>query len=174
MEQALLEGGIFWYDKGAKVEFINVEKTFRTKKLYKESFPIDNRADLSDILELDYNFVSIVPDSLNLICLDVENMQGSIKKFNKILDDSSIDINDYYHEISMNGGYHIFFKNPGDIHKNTHRNVTEDILYDILVDGRCFMSPSKIGNKRYTVPSTLNIKNQLFNEIPAGLLKFFR
>lgn len=96
------------------------------------------------------NFLGLRISGTGLACLDIDNLEGSVKNFEGIIYDQGINLSDYFVEKTLNGGYHIFFRIPKELKKrNLYGCKKLGVRFDLLYSGRVFTTPSSYESREY-------------------------
>jgi hypothetical protein len=110
-------------------------------------------------------------DTVPIFCVDVDNIGDSIKRFHELLESNNDTLDNYVHEKTRHGGYHLFFHSEEKIKNIMHKDY-QGIHIDVIFEGRLFTYPSSFVNLSYEL-GTKNIGeiNSLadLGEIPEWL-----
>jgi len=105
------------------------------------------------IVKTDLIYLNI--DTVPFFCIDVDNIGDSIKNFHRLLEVNGDTLDNYVHEKTRHGGYHIFFYSEEKIKNLMHKDY-KGIHIDVIFDGRLFTYPSSFVKLSYEL-GTKNI-----------------
>jgi hypothetical protein len=110
-------------------------------------------------------------DDVPIFCVDIDNIDNSIKNFHRLLEVNGDTLDNYVHEKTRHGGYHIFFYSEEKIKNIMHKDY-QGIHIDVIFEGRIFTYPSSFANLSYEL-GTKNIGGisslEELREIPGWL-----
>lgn len=157
-----------WRRIGIETCLCNVEKVWGIRKLHRFSIKITEELEKNpQKIPEGTNFLGVILSKSPIMCLDIENEGESIEEFYRIMEDSSIKIDDLFGEISLNGGIHLYFRIPDEKKvKNQYKKSYKNLNYDLLFSGKCFTAPSVFNNKRYDVLNKSIFDINSIEEIP--------
>jgi hypothetical protein len=160
-----------WRDLGISTSIGKYSKEISQVKIIKDIRSIEN-IDTEEILfNNGYNVLILEISKSNIFCIDIDNVDDSIKNFHNILDLNQSVLDDFFHEKTRNGGYHLYFRSK-EKHRNIIGNFYSGIRIDILLTGRVFTSPSSFNWKSYSFgkikPDDLKSINDIM-EMPEWL-----
>ena len=104
--------------------------------------------DLASGKESEYDVSCLRIDSSPIVCIDVDNVKSSVSLFNSLMESNNCSIDDFVHERTRNGGYHIYFSEEEKI-PNILGRIYKGIHIDILFRGFIFTFPSSFNGKQY-------------------------
>ena len=87
-------------------------------------------------------------DTVPIFCVDVDNIGDSIKRFHELLEYNNDTLDNYVHEKTRHGGYHIFFYSEEKIKNIMHKDY-QGIHIDVIFEGRIFTYPSSFADLSY-------------------------
>jgi len=167
----LLETANKWKDLGVVTLIGKYVKELNRIKIIDEPREIRNTDTDESILKDGYDVLILEISDSPIFCIDVDNVNESIKKFHELLESNNTSIDHFIYEKTRNGGYHIYFRSS-ERYKNIMGKSYCGIGIDILMVGRIFTSPSSFNGKKYTFGKIklegLNSINDI-GEIPEWL-----
>jgi len=162
-----LDHSLKWNSLGVKTKFGKIKKEDGcTKHVYSYLDPL--KVDVKKSLDESYNLLAIDITDSNMFCVDVDNIDDSVKNFNTLLKNNNSTIDQFFYEESLNGGYHIYFNSNEKIF-NVMGQWFEEIRMDLIFKDNIFTSPTYFNKKTYTFGSrSIFDINQLadFGEMP--------
>lgn len=157
-----------WRRIGIETCLCNVEKIWGIRKLHKFSIKITDELDKNpQKIPEGTNFLGVILTKSPIMCLDIENEGESIGEFYRIMEDSSIKIDDLFGEITLNRGIHLYFRIP-DVRKgkNQYKKSYKNLNYDLLFTGKSFTVPSIFNDSKYDLFSRSIFDMNSIDDIP--------
>jgi hypothetical protein len=96
-------------------------------------------------------------ENVPVFCIDVDNLGDSIQKFHDLLKLNNDSLDNYVHERTRNGGYHLFFYSEEKIKNIMHKDY-RGIHIDVIFSDRVFTYPSSFIDLSYEL-GTRNISD---------------
>jgi hypothetical protein len=138
-----------WESLGVEIYFYTFRGEYKQLKTYSDRHTLSDFHDAESLEGSSCNIMALRLSDVPMFCLDIDNKEGSIKKFHEVLEKNGATIEDFWHEKTRNGGYHIYFyfeEKPGNLMKANFGGVQADVIFQ----GNVFTSPSLFGGKSYT------------------------
>ncbi len=133
-----------WETLGVPVFLGKYKREMGKIKIVGEKTPID----LIDGNQSEYDVSCLRIDKSPVVCIDVDNIKSSIALFNSLMESNNCSIEDFVHEKTRNGGYHLYFNEEGKIPNVIGRSY-KGIHIDIIFRGFVFTFPSSFNGKQY-------------------------
>ncbi len=157
-----------WHSLGVKTYLCKIEAVYGIRKFYKKSLEFHPQI-INDLEKNNhgYNFLGVSLKDSGFICLDIEGTPGSLEDFNKMLEEKSLKMSDFFVEKTMNEGVHIYFRTPAIIkRRNMYAMRYGRINFDFLFNGKAFSAPSKYKDRSYSFINKSVFDLNSINDIP--------
>ena len=115
-------------------------------------------------------------ENSEVCCLDIDGSTDSVNNFMSILEEKSINIENFIVEKTPNNGLHIYFKNSNDKKKqNIFARELKMVKFDVLYGGKVFTFPSYLGEKRYVPIYNIedNVGKDIIVDMPTSIYDMF-
>jgi hypothetical protein len=133
-----------WKSLGVPVFLGKYKREMGKIKIVTEKIPLDT----VNGKESEYDVSCLRIGDSPIVCIDVDNFKSSIRLFDSLMKANNCSIDDFVHERTRNGGYHLYFYESDKI-KNILGKTYKGIHIDILFKGFVFTFPSSFNGKQY-------------------------